>query len=129
MPTDDDAVPLDFTTLSNKEIGSLHSRYAVRHAYAIFKTAEASTKLVHLKRDLRIAQARFRVQNSDEKKNIVDAMMEEDDHIAHLLNRISVMEARVQLLDAVTHGYEDLRNAASREISRRIGEKAAVHDA
>jgi len=84
----------------------------------------ASTKLVHLRRDLRIAQSKFRVLNSDEKKNIVDAMMEDDPHIAKLFDRISVAEAEVMLLNAVAGGYEDLRNAASREISRRIGEQA-----
>lgn len=126
IPSNDDSVPLDFTLLGNQEIGAIHSRYAVRHAHAIYHAALSSTNLVHMKRDLRIAQAKFRVLNSKEKKNVVDAMMEDDKHIAKLLDRIAKTEIEVQLLNAVAAGYEDLRNAASREMTRRIGEKAAT---
>jgi hypothetical protein len=125
IPSDDDSVPLDFTRLNNQAIGAIHSRYAVRHAHAIFHAAVASTKLVKLRRDLRIVQAKFRVKNTDEKKNVVDAMMEEDPHIAKQLDKITEMEIQVKLIEAVAEGYEDLRNAASREMTRRIGEKAS----
>lgn len=127
IPSNDDSVPLDFTLLGNREVGAIHSRYAVRHAHAIFNAAMAGTKLVHLKRDLRIAQSKFRILNSGEKKNVVDAMMEDDKHIAKLLDRISAREAELGLINAVAAGYEDFRNAASREMTRRIGEQAA-HD-
>lgn len=126
IPRDDESVPLDFTIASNKEIGRIQSTFAVRHSHAIYHAALAETKLVRSRRDLRIVQAKFRVRFSDEKKNVVDAMMEEDSKIAALLNRIAVQEASVKLLNAVAQGYEDLRNAASREMTRRISEKAAT---
>ena len=129
IPTDDDLVPLDFTILSNRDIGAVHSRYAVRHAHAIFHAALAGTRLVTLRRNLRITQAKFRLQNKGELKNIVDAMMEENEHISKVLDRISMVESEIKLLEAVAQGYADLRDAASREITRRLGERAAVFSA
>lgn len=129
IPTDDDAVPLDFTILSNGEIGALHSRYAVRHAHAIYHVALAGSRLATTRRNLRIAQAKFRLQNKGEMKNIVDAMMEEDEDISKVLDRISVIESEIKLVDALAQGYADLRDAASREVTRRISEKAAVFSA
>ena len=126
IPTDDDAIPMDFTTLSNRDIGAVHSRYAVRHAHAIFHVALAGTRLVTERRNLRIVQAKFRLQNKGEMKNIVDAMMEEDEDISSGLDKISTMEAQIKLMEAVAQGYADLRDAASREITRRLGERAAV---
>jgi hypothetical protein len=62
-------------------------------------------------------------------KNIVDAMMEEDEDISKVLDRISVIESEIKLVDALAQGYADLRDAASREITRRLGERAAVFSA
>src|SRR5262245_55286928 len=124
IPSDDDVIPLDFTLVSSQEIGSIQSRYAVRHSHAIYHVALAGTRLVRYKRDLRIAQAKFRLQNPGKPKNIVDAMMEDESRISHLMDRIAVADAEIALLGAVAQGYEDIRNAASREISRRIGEQA-----
>lgn len=126
IPSDDDRIPLDFTRLSMKGIGSLQSRYAVRHAHAIFNLALLDADVVKLKRDLRIAQSKFRIRHKDELKNISDAMMEDDDEIADYMDRIASLEARRAILQAVAQGYEGIRNAASREISRRLGERAAI---
>jgi hypothetical protein len=127
IPSEDEIVPLDFTTLSDRGVGSIHSRFAVRHAHALFHVALAGTKLVALRRDMRIAQAKFRLEHTEEKrKNVVDAMMEEDEHLAHLFDRISVAEAHIAMLGAVAQGYEDLRNAASREMTRRISERGPL---
>jgi hypothetical protein len=126
IPTDDDAIPLDFTLLSNQGVGEIHSRYAVRHSYATFQAALASTKVLHLRRDLRFAQSRFRMLHTGKPKNIVDAMMEDEENISHLLTRITEAEGHAQLVEAVAQSYEDLRNAASREMTRRMGERAAV---
>jgi hypothetical protein len=119
-------VPLDFTVLNNREIGAIHSRYAVRHAHALFHTALAGTKLVTLRRDLRIAQSKFRLRHKQQPKNITDAMMEDDEHIAKLFDRLAVAEAHVKMLEAVAQGYDDLRNAASREMTRRFSERAPL---
>lgn len=127
IPSDEDAVPLDFTRLNSKPLGGLHSRYAVRHSHALFNMAIVASDLVRAKRDVRIAEAKFRIRHKSEKrKNVVDAMMEDDDEIIAYRDKITDLEAMKEIMEAVVHGYEALRNAASREMSRRIGERAAT---
>lgn len=89
--------------------------------------AIVASDLVRAKRDVRIAEAKFRIRHKSEKrKNVVDAMMEDDDEIIAYRDKITDLEAMKEIMEAVVHGYEALRNAASREMSRRIGERAAT---
>jgi hypothetical protein len=126
IPSDEDNVPLDFTRLSNRGIGHLQSRYAVRHAHAIFNAAKVGADAAALKRELRLEKAKFRLHHKKEKVNVVAAMMEDDDEISELEDKLLEVEAKEDLLQAVAQGYADLRDAASREITRRMGERAAV---
>jgi hypothetical protein len=126
IPSDEELVPLDFTSLSNRDVGSLHSRFAVRHSHALFHVALSASRLVRDRRRLRIAEAKFRVIHSGEKKTDVDAMMEENEGISKLRDRIANHEAHHEIVQALMAGYEDMRNAASREMTRRIGERAAT---
>lgn len=126
IPPDEDSVPLDFTRESNQGIGALQSRYAVRHAHAIFNAAKLTSDAATLKRELRMERAKFRVRYKDEKVNVVQAMMEMDDEITELEGKLLEVEAKEGLLSAVAQGYADLRDAASREITRRMQERAAV---
>jgi hypothetical protein len=126
IPSDEDSVPLDFTRLSNRGIGALHSRYAVRHSHAIFNAAKLSADAAQLKRELRMEKAKFRLRHKSEKVNIVNAMMEEDEMILGLEDKLLEVDAKVDLISAVAEGYESIRNAASREIARRMGERAAT---
>lgn len=125
IPTDEDHVPLDFTRLSNKDVGALHSRYSVRHAHAIYQLALLASEVVRRKRDLRIEEAKFRVTHQGEKKTDVDALMEEDTKIVKHRDKMAVLEAQLEIIEAVAQGYDDLRVAASREMTRRISETAA----
>lgn len=126
IPSDEDTVPLDFTRLSNRGIGHLQSRYAVRHAHAIFAAAKLSADAASLKRELRLEKAKFRLHHKKEKVNVVAAMMDEDEEISALEEKLQEVETKEDLLNAVAAGYADLRDAASREITRRMGERAAV---
>ena len=126
IPSDQDSVPLDFTRLSNRGIGHLQSRYAVRHAHAIFNAAKVADDVAVLKRELRMEKAQFRMRHKEEKVNVVQAMMEDDDEIVKLETKLLEVESRRAILDAVASGYADLRDAASREITRRLSERAAV---
>jgi hypothetical protein len=45
--------------------------------------------------------------------------------IGKLRNRVTELEIQLELVKAVTDGYEDLRNAASREMFRRDSERPA----
>jgi hypothetical protein len=126
IPSDEDHVPLDFTRLSSSEIGAVQSRYAVRHAHAIFNVAKLATDEAHLKRDLRLVKAQFRLRNKGEKFNVVNAMMEDDEAIAGVEDKLLEVAMKTGVLTAVAQGYADLRDAASREITRRIGERAQI---
>jgi hypothetical protein len=126
IPLDDERVPLDFTRLSSRGIGELQSRYAVRHSHAVYNCALLEADILQLKREHRIAMAKFRIRNPGKAKNLVDALAEEDDEISDLLDAIAVVEIKLVLLEAVTKTYEGIRNAASREISRQISERAPI---
>lgn len=124
IPSDEDEVPLDFTRLSNKGIGHLQSRYAVRHSHAVFNAAKVAGDVAALKRDIKIARSKFRIRHKEEKANIVNAMMEDDDEILELEAKLEEVEAREELLTSIAQGYAGIRDAASREITRRMGERA-----
>lgn len=126
IPSDEDHVPLDFTKLSSKGIGGIQSRYAVRHSHAIFNVAKLAADQAHLRRDLRMEKAKFRMKHRNEKLNVVNAMMEDDPTISEFEDKLMEIDAKIGVLSAVAQGYEDLRNAASREMSRRIGERAQI---
>jgi len=126
IPADEESVPLDFTRLSSRGIGALQSRYAVRHSHAIYNAAILESDILGLKREARILQAKFRVLHRGTPKNVVDALMEEDDEISKLLDKIQEVEAKHIVLQAIVETYAGIRNAASREISRRIGERAPI---
>lgn len=126
IPTNEDHVPLDFTRLSNKDVGATHSRYSVRHAHALYHGALLASDLVVRRRNLRIEESKFRIIHQGEKKTDVDALMEDDEKISKHRTKIAELEARAEILEAVTQGYDDLRTAASREMTRRIGEKAQL---
>ncbi len=128
IPSDEDHVPLDFTRTSNREIGHLQSRYAVRHAHAIYAASKLGADSAAIKRELRLEKAKFRLKKRHraEKVNVVTAMMEQDTTISELEDTLQEVEARCDLLDAIAQGYADIRDAASREITRRMGERAAV---
>ena len=126
IPLDDERVPLNFTRLSSSGIGELQSRYAVRHAHAVYNAALMESDILMLRRELKIEQAKFRVRHRGIPKNVVDAMMEEDEEIATLLDKISEIEIKLVVLEAVVKTYEGIQRAASREITRRIGERAQI---
>jgi len=123
---DDDAVALDFTRLNNRQIGGVHSRYAVRHAHAIYITAGHASRLAYFRRDVRLAQAKFRFRNKKKYKTkyeLDDAMFMDED-VAKVVDQMTKVEAEFEIIKAVAEGFEDIRNAASREMYRRGSEQA-----
>lgn len=126
IPVNEDDVPLDFTTVSSRGIGHLQSRYAVRHAHAIFAAAKVGADAAMLKRELRFSKSKFRLRHKKLAVNIVTAMMEEDDEIVALETKLAEVEAEEELLSSLAQGYAGIRDAASREITRRTAERASV---
>jgi hypothetical protein len=121
-----DSVPLDFTRLNSRQVGAVQSRYAVRHSHAIFQVAKRAGRLAGLKHDLRLEQAKFRHRNEKKYKTkyALDDAMQLEDGIADTLDEIAKLEAEKVVIEALALGYEDLRNAASREMFRRSSEQA-----
>lgn len=126
IPSEDDAVALDFTRISSRELGNVHSRFAVRHAYAIFTLARRESALVTKRRNLRMAQAKYRARHGGDYKNkySLDDAMERTPSIRRVLDDIAKIEAERIVIEAVAQGYDDLRAAASREMYRRGSENA-----
>lgn len=104
----------------------MQSTFAVRHAHAIFNAAKIGSDSAIVKRELRLEKAKFRLRHKKEKVNVVAAMMDEDETISELEEKLALLDARKDILDAVASGYADIRDAASREITRRTAERASV---
>ena len=117
---------MDFTSLNFKLVGSVHSRYAVRHSHAIFRAAFYRVRVAYATRDLRLLKARKRARLADKYKTkwqLDDALLK-DKEIKELEDDLVDAEAKLTVIEALAGGYEDLRNAASREMFRRGVEKA-----
>jgi len=126
ISSDEDRVPLDFTRLNFKLVGAVHSRYAVRHSHAIFRAAFYRVRVAYIQRDLRLLKAKLRAKLSQKYKTkwqLDDALLK-DTEIKELEDELVEAEAKLTVIEALASGYEDLRNAASREMFRRGVEKA-----
>lgn len=126
ISSDEDRVPLDFTSLNFRLIGAVHSRYAVRHSHAIYRAAIYRANAAYLTRDLRLAKARTRARLADKYKTkwALDDAVSKVAEIQELEEELIDAEAHLTVIEALAAGYEDLRNAASREMFRRGVEKA-----
>ena len=126
IASNEDRVPLDFTSLNFKLVGAVHSRYAVRHSHAIFRAAYYRVRVAYLQRDIRLLKAKKRAKLSGKYKTkwqLDDALLK-DKEIRELEDDLVDAEAKLTVIEALSAGYEDLRNAASREMFRRGVEKA-----
>lgn len=122
----DESVPLDFTRASNREIGAIHSRFAVRHAHALYVRAGIATEILRIRRRVRLALAAYRVHHGDEFRT--DKACTESFSRSKVGKRmektLNELEIKAEVLDAVIGGFEDIVKAASREMSRRDSERA-----
>jgi hypothetical protein len=73
-----------------------------------------------------MAQAKFRFRNKKKfktKYELDDAVLLDEEFQA-ITDEMTVLEAQYEMVKALAEGYEDIRNAASREIFRRSSEQA-----
>ena len=126
IPSNEDAVPLNFTRLDSRQLGAMHSRYAVRHSHAIYVVSRYAFRLATLRAGQRVDAAKFRFRYSDDykRKYELDAALSMNKRYRKREDEILQLEAKVDVLNAVALSYEDLRNAASREMFRRGSEQA-----
>jgi hypothetical protein len=126
IPTNEDAVPLNFTRLDSRQLGAMHSRYAVRHSHAIYVAARYAFRLATLQASQRVEAAKFRFRHTDDyqRKYELDNALQMNQRYRKVEDKILALSAQVEILNAVALSYEDLRNAASREMFRRGSEQA-----
>jgi hypothetical protein len=112
--------------MSPREIGHVHSRYAVRHAHSLFVHARLAGEAAMLARDLKVEEAKFRTLHKSDFKTkweLDDAILL-DEEMMELRDRLTVAEIQEGIVEGLSKGYEGLTRAASREISRRASEQA-----
>jgi hypothetical protein len=121
----EEVVPLDFTILSNQLVGAIHSRFAVRHAHALYVRAGIASRLLRLNRAQRISLARYRAKHSEDFKTLreVEGAFATGPGMKSARD-IMELEIKAEILDAVIAGFDDVVKAASREMSRRDSERA-----
>jgi hypothetical protein len=92
----------------------------------VFVAGKYRTRLAYAERDARIEKGIFRTRHSQDYKTkweLEDAIVQ-DRRIKEIEDRVVEYQARLTMAEAVAQGYEDIRNAASREMFRRGSEKA-----
>lgn len=119
--------PLDFTSISPREVGQQHSAWAVRHSYLIFLIGNIQAEVANLKHDLKMAEASWMIDHKGEYKNKWEAehAMGRNKKIKKYRRDLSKASIVLIRYEALAVSYEGLRNAASREIARRSDERAS----
>jgi hypothetical protein len=127
ITADERELRLDFTSVSSKEIGRIHSEFAVRVGYAIYHASIAEADLIEKRRELKLAKARF-IDKNQGKKFEVDAQAALEPEIKKLEDGIAVLERKKALIEGVIGAYLKLQEGSSREISRRENERTSRGD-
>lgn len=122
QPQEEPDSPHDVTRLSSDDLGKLHAQFAgyavylgARVALARVAAAEEKAYLDHVAAEIRLRKTGT-VQDKA-AKTINDA------RFISAEQRKIIAEARYDLLKARMEGYRDIRDALSREISRRQGDR------
>lgn len=119
--------PLDFTSISSREVGKQHSYWAVRHSHLIFLVGNLRAEVGNLKHDLKNTEAEWMLKHVGDFKTKWEAeyAMVRSKRIKKMRRSLSRAEASLIRYEALSESYEGLRNAASREIARRSDERAS----
>lgn len=123
----EDIVPLDFTSISSREVGRQHSVWAVRHSHLIFLVGNLRAEVGNAKYDLKNIEAEWMLKHVGDFKTKWEAeyAMVRSKKIRRMRKQLSRAEASLIRYEALAESYEGLRNAASREIARRSDERAS----
>jgi hypothetical protein len=127
LPKDEVHFPLDLTAVSNTVIGQQHSYWSARHAYSLYAVAVVASELAHARHDLRLEEANYWALRGKEFKNkweLEHGMTMEHLPARKLQTKILRLSTKLEIMKSLSESYEGLRNAASREMSRRLGERA-----
>lgn len=126
---DDDSavVPLDFTSISSREVGKQHSYWAVRHSHLIYLVGNIRAEVGNTKHRLKNTEAEWMLKHVGSFKTKWEAeyAMVRSKKIKRMRQLLSRAETSLIRYEALAESYEGLRNAASREIARRSEERAS----
>lgn len=119
--------PLDFTSISSRQIGQQHSNWAVRHSHIIFVIGNLRAEIGNVKHDLKNAEADWLIKYGGKYKTKYagEAAMRKSKRITKLRDTVQRAEASLTRYEALAESYRVLREASSREIARRMDERAS----
>lgn len=122
-----DYAPLDFTSISSREVGRQHSAWATRQAHLIFLIGNLRAEMGNVKHDLKNAEAEWLVRHGAKYKTKWQAeyaVGKRSKRVRRLRKQLAKAEAGLTRFEALSESYKVLREAASREMTRRIDERA-----
>lgn len=124
----EDFSPLDFTSISSREVGRQHSAWAVRQAHLIFLIGNLRAEIGNARHELKNAESEWLIQHSGEFKTKWEAeyaVGRRSKRVKRLREKLSRGESSLSRYEALSESYKVLREAASREMSRRADERAS----
>jgi hypothetical protein len=118
--------PLDFTSISSKEVGQQHSLWAVRQSHILYLLGNLQAEIGNLKYDLKNQESRWRQRNASKYKlkRDADAALQSSEKLQGLRERLNKAQTRLERFQGLERAYAALRDAASREMTRRSTEGA-----
>ncbi len=109
-------------------MGSIHSEFNARIAYAITNAGLIESHIIELRRASKLERAKFTLRHPGPKKYEIDAEALLDEKIKEIEDKLASEESRLKILDAIIQGYTKIVEGASREISRRENERTSRGD-
>jgi len=129
-PTEHPAeVPLDLGELTPDEMMNLYAEFSAWAGYAAVKVAEAEAMEEDVEGDLKVAEARFIInetEGGEEKVTVARSRRDSDPQIVRLRKELRRRRAVRKLLTTYFGNFERSAAVLSRELTRRTG--LGVHE-
>jgi hypothetical protein len=117
-------VPLDLGELSPDEMMNLFAEFSAWAGYVAVKVAEAEAMEEDAEGDLKVAEARFIInetEGGEEKVTVARSRRDSDDEIVKLRKELRRRRAVRKLLGTYFGNFERAAAVLSRELTRRTG--------
>lgn len=117
-------LPMDLGELTPDEMMNLFAEFSAWAGYAAVKVAEAEAAEDDTESDLKVAEARFminEVEGGDEKVTVARARRDSDPEVVRLRKELRKRRAVRKLLVTYFTNYERSAAVLSRELTRRTG--------
>lgn len=126
MIDEDQQFPLDITAVSTEKVRSLMSFWTGHLGYINSLFSRHMVDAMAYKREVRDYERRYKARNKSKSDRVweIEAELADDSHYERLVNTWQEAEAMVTVLKSLRDAYEGYYNAASRELTARMGEQA-----